>query len=290
MEKLIFKKNGSIEKFIEWIERFKGDISKDSLIVEVDHVSQLFISKTYSTDKSLVRYSQISFADANLDVEMISDALKQSGRRVFIGIFVILPKFIEVLKTFATSDTFTMEIDCMEQIVAEKEEICTVSVKFKSKTLTMQIPGSSLNATEMVPMTDEVFRERVWVASDPVSVNLSGDLLKNLVSISDIFTSNEKLKNYMEFYTSENEEGKKILKVREPQNLSYDYELGELTEGSVMKEDFSISIYRDRFLLAVKNAFSDTELTISSSNPNRVLIKLGNGDTKTIIARVKKDF
>ena len=290
MEKLIFKKNGSIEKFIEWIERFKGDISKDSLIVEVDHVSQLFISKTYSTDKSLVRYSQISFADANLDVEMISDALKQSGRRVFIGIFVILPKFIEVLKTFATSDTFTMEIDCMEQIVAEKEEICTVSVKFKSKTLTMQIPGSSLNATEMIPMTDEVFRERVWVASDPVSVNLSGDLLKNLVSISDIFTSNAKLKNYMEFYTSENEEGKKILKVREPQNLSYDYELGELTEGSVLKEDFSISIYRDRFLLAVKNAFSDTELTISSSNPNRVLIKLGNGDTKTIIARVKKDF
>ena len=84
MEKLIFKKNGSIEKFIEWIERFKGDISKDSLIVEVDHVSQLFISKTYSTDKSLVRYSQISFADANLDVEMISDALKQSGRRVFV--------------------------------------------------------------------------------------------------------------------------------------------------------------------------------------------------------------
>ena len=94
----------------------------------------------------------------------------------------------------------------------------------------------------------------------------------------------------MEFYTSENEDGKKILKVREPQNLSYDYELGELTEGSVLKEDFSISIYRDRFLLAVKNAFSDTELTISSSNPNRVLIKLGNGDTKTIIARVKKDF
>lgn len=289
MEKIVFKKTGPISGFVDWIERFKGEISKDSLIIEIDNVKRLFISKTYDKVRSLVRYSEISFEDAGLEPQAVSDELKSSGERVLVGIFIILPKFIDALKTFETSPTFSMEIDYEKVPVQNVPTFCACAVQFKSQSLKMRIPGSSLAATEMAPMTDETFCEKVWVAPDPVSVVVSGDVLKNIVSVSEIFASREdKLSNYMEFYTDRDEEGNRLVKVRDPEQGSYDYVLGPAA-GQPEFADFRISIYRERFLCAVRNAFAETTLIFSSSNTNRVLIQLEDGATKTIISRVRRD-
>lgn len=291
MEKVIFKKTGSIANFVEWVERFKGEISKDSLIIEIDSVSKMFVSKTFSGDKSLVRYSRISFADAGLELdESKFNADVFGGKRVLVGIFVILPKFIEVLKTFETAEKFTLEIETTESDVKEiGKQWCATSITLKTtkpKKLTMKIPGSSLNAVEMTPLSDETFDTKVWVAPNPISIKVSGDELKNLVSISEIFLHAEKLKNLIEFYTTTNEDGARVLMARDPSQGTYDRELGIIEDTSTMEKDISISIYRERFLLAVKNAFDETTISISTSNANRVLIQLGEGDTKTIIGRV----
>ena len=283
MINITFQATGPIDKLVEWLERFKGEISKDSLIIEVDTKVSAFIAKTYSDDKSLVRYSQISFADANLEVKKQSE---QSGQRILIGIYLILSKFIDAIKTFATSETFTLSVDYDVQTVAGAEKWCAMTINLKSKSLKMKIPGSSIGAVEMNPLSDETFMKKVWVAPDPVSVTVSVELLKNLVSISDIFASNEKKENFMEFYTKTLDDGTYMF-VRDPKQDTYDYQLCMIDEGTSVAP-VTLPIYREKFLLSVKNAFDETKIIISTSTPNRLLIELKGGNTKTIIAKVNR--
>jgi hypothetical protein len=125
VQKLIFKNSGPIDNFITWIERFKGDISANSLVIEIDPVKEMFISKTYAGDHSLVRYSQISFKDANLQVTSKKLSIEgqpdaELSERVFIGIYAILPKFIEVLKTLATSKSFDLTVNSIITLLMMK--------------------------------------------------------------------------------------------------------------------------------------------------------------------------
>ena len=283
MENITFQNSGPIDKLVEWLERFKGEISKDSLIIEVDPKAQLFISKTYSDDKSLVRYSQISFAEANLEIKKQSE---ESGQRILIGIYMILPKFIDAIKTFATSDSFTFSVDYDIQTVAGAEKWCAITINLKSKSLKMKIPGSSIGAVEMNPLSDETFMKRVWVAPDPVSATVSAELLKNLVAISKIFASSEKKKNLMEFYTKQLDDGTYMF-VKDPDQETYDYQLCKIDDGS-SESPVALPIYREKLLLSVDNAFDETKFIISTSTPNRLLIELKGGNTKTIIARVNR--
>lgn len=284
MENITFQNTGPIDKLVEWLERFKGEISKDSLIIEVDPKAQAFITKTYSDDKSLVRYSKISFTDANLAIKEQSE---QSGQRILIGIYMILPKFIDAVKTFATSDTFTLSVDYDIQTVAGAEKWCAMTINLKSKSLKMKIPGSSIGAVEMNPLSDETFMKKVWVAPDPVSATVSPELLKNLVAISDIFASSEKKKNFMEFYTKKLEDGKTYMFVRDPEQDTYDYQLCEI-DPETSENPVTLPIYREKLLLSVKNAFDETKFIVSTSTPNRLLIELKGGNTKTIIAKVNR--
>lgn len=283
MENITFQNTGTIDNLVGWLERFKGEISKDSLIIEVDPKMKAFISKTYSDDKSLVRYSQISFTDANLEIKEQSE---DSNQRILIGIYMILPKFIDAIKTFATADNFTLSVDYDIQTVAGADKWCAMTINLKSKSLKMKIPGSSIGAVEMNPLSDEMFFNKVWVAPDPTSATLSPELLKNLVAISDIFATSEKKKNYMEFYTKDLEDGTYMF-VRDPEQETYDYQLCMIDEGT-SKDPVSLPIYREKFLLSVKNAFDETKIIISPKTPNRLLIELKGGNTKTIIAKVNR--
>lgn len=295
MQKLIFKNSGPIDNFITWIERFKGDISANSLVIEIDPVKEMFISKTYAGDHSLVRYSQISFKDANLQVTSKKLSIEgqpdaELSERVFIGIYAILPKFIEVLKTLATSKSFDLTVNYGFADVKGKQMLCAESVCFKSKSLKMKVPGSSIEVINLIPMPDDIFFNKVWVAPDPVSITLSADLIKNIISISDIFAVSDKTKNFMEFYTkTEDVDGveTKVIYCKDPVNESYDYLIGPTTEPTELQKDFRIKVYRYKFLLAVSNAIDETTMTVSSSATSRLLIDLKGGNTKTIIAGIK---
>lgn len=285
MKNLVFTKTGDIQSFIDWLERFGGDISKDSIVIEVDTVNSVFVAKTFTSDRSLVRYSKISFADANFELTQKDDDLNS---RVLVGIFLILTKFIKAIKTFATTNEFKMTITYDMLMIQNTEKWCSQAVVFESKTLKMQIPGSSISAIEMNPMTDETFDTKVWVAPEPVSVTLDADIIKNLVSVSDIFASSDKNSNVMEFYTKEETEDDEtktpVMFVRDPEEHSYDYRLGNI-EGELTRP-VSLQIYREKFLLAIKNAYDTTTITVSVATPNRILMALTDGNTKTVIARL----
>lgn len=285
MEKIKFKKTQSIEKFIAWIERFKGEISGNALTIEIDFNVNKFISKTFTQDKSLVRYSEIGFEDAGFGVDDVPPTFDRTQRLLFGTI--ALDKFIGLLKIFETCENFTMTPSFESMDVKGEERLCVKSIAFKSKKLNMNCPGASIASTELIPLDDKTLNEKVMVTPDPIKVTVSGDLIKNVICISDIFLNAEKLKNYMEFYTTTDEEGKKILKVRDPENNSYDYVMGEI-EGELVNGDIKLPIYRDRFLVATKNAYEETLITISSTRPNRILIQLASGETKTIIAMVNR--
>lgn len=284
MEKIKFKKAQSIAKFLEWIEKFKGEISGNNLTIEMDFTEEKFISKTFTQDRSLVRSSKISFTDAGFEVVGIPDSFDKS-KRVLFGT-ITLDKFISLLKIFETSGEFTMSPSFELEKVGETEAYCTRSILFKSKKLTMNCVGASIVSTGMTPLDDDTLNNRIMVCPEPVKVTVSGDLIKNIICISDIFLNAEQNKNYMEFYTTTDEEGKKVMKVCDPENGSYDYDLGEI-EGDLQK-DIKLCIYRNRFLIAVKNMFEDTSFTISSQNPTRIIIQLNEGETKTVIAKCNR--
>ncbi len=283
MSKLLFSNDGAIDSFIGWLDRFKGEISKDSIIVEVDTVEQKFISKTYTEDKGLVRFSQISFADAHLALKECDDMV---NGRILIGLFMVLPKFISVLKTINSSKEFSMELTFGNSTDKENNPIIAVErIMFKSESLTLRMPGCSVK--EIPYMSDERFFSKVWNAPKPISIVVSPETIKNIISISDIFVGANTMKNYMMFYTK-TEKDKRVLCVKDGESDAYDYIIGEVTAEQPEWADFEMVVYRTKFLLAVKNALDETTFTISTEKFNRLCIELKGGNTKTIIARLQQ--
>ena len=90
----------------------------------------------------------------------------------------------------------------------------------------------------------------------------------------------------MEFYTKSLDDGVYMF-VRDPKQDTYDYQLCMIDEGTSVAP-VTLPIYREKFLLSVKNAFDETKIIISTSTPNRLLIELKGGNTKTIIAKVNR--
>jgi hypothetical protein len=286
MSKLLFGNNGGIEPFISWLDRFKGEISRDSITIEVDTVGQMFISKTYTDDKGLVRFSQISFEDAHLELKETEGHDGQS--RILVGLFMVLPKFIEILKTINTATEFTIDMSFGQSTDKENKPVLAVSeFMFRSKTLTLRLPGCSVK--EIPYMNDETFFGKVWKAPTPIQITVTPDVIKNIISISDIYAKFNKQMNYMMFYTRTEEDGSRVLCVKDGNKEdSYDYVMGPVTTEKEDFADVSMTVYRDKFLLAVKNALDETTFSLSTEKANRLLIELKGGNTKTIIARLQQ--
>jgi hypothetical protein len=93
----------------------------------------------------------------------------------------------------------------------------------------------------------------------------------------------------MMFYTRTEEDGSRVLCVKDGNKEdSYDYVMGPVTTEKEDFADVSMTVYRDKFLLAVKNALDETTFSLSTEKANRLLIELKGGNTKTIIARLQQ--
>ena len=102
---LVFKNKGTTTGLSSWLKSFKE--IQTSLLIECDLQEQCFISKGFTSDHTVVKYSKISFEDAGLEVLNIKDnegvaySLEEWNSkykvRIKIGIFLILPRFISVI-------------------------------------------------------------------------------------------------------------------------------------------------------------------------------------------------
>lgn len=252
---------------IQWLSQFK-DIS-DSLLLELDHVNKKFIAKTFTLDRSLVKYSEFlidessgfSFIDIPKDLD--------SNRRVKIGIFMILSKVIEVFSTF-NDVPYSLVID----FEAQEEDDCyeATELHFNSSLLKMNVRGASVS--EFQYLSDDLFHKTIYSCSNPFKAELSKETIKNILSVSSIF-STDKDKDRICFYPKKDDSGKWILHATDPIRRSYDLAVANIQELESSDDigNASLNIFRSKFALAMKSVMTSALIQISGTDPSRLLIE-----------------
>lgn len=292
---LKFKTTGSTSGFVKWLKGFK-DINA-SLLVEVDLESERFVAKSFPTDKSIVKYSSISFADSGYEffgvydstgnkVELDATTDQVSDARVKIGIFDILGKVIDVVNMFAETDhELNIDFELANNIAfkgaktAEKVYQGTV-LHFMSLSLAMNIKSAQLS-DNFVKLDDNTFLTRVCNIGSPSSYEVSVDALTNLYKISSILSSDNS--DRIKFY-SKVVDGQRALYAYDESHGNYDYLLGYFVDG----EDGNTSTiaHKANFVNATKGLTAETlKFTLDTAGASRILID--SVDSKVIIAASK---
>lgn len=292
--KIQFKSTGSTAGLATWLKGFK-DIYP-SLLVEVDLESNEFIAKSFPMDKSIVKYSKLSFEDAGYELTAIMDNndclfnwqnhdLETDGR-IKIGIYEILSKVIDVVNTFSeTEHEFIIDFDICNNVMYMnsrsntpiKEYQCQKLI-LKSMSLTMTI-GCSQLSDFFQKCDDNTFLNVVCNIGSPSSYEVSIDALNNLAKISSLLTD-PKNKDIIKFYSKE-ENGQRALYALDENSGKYDYLLGYYTNGE--NGDTATSIWREKFLNATKGITDENLIiTLDTAGASRILIDSGN--SKIVIA------
>ena len=288
---LVFKNTGSTSGFSNWLKSFK-DI-QTSLLIECDLNEEFFVSKGFTTDHTIVKYGKVSFADAGFEVVYIKDNEgttysldewnKTNKDRIKIGIFLILPKFIQVVETFSETE-YRLSVIFDVYNNGTSEEFHAQSLNFKSKSLKMKVKDCNISEFEQV--SDELFFSRINVLTDAMSFEISLDAIKNLTSISSVFLTDNK-RDIIKFYTKIDEDTNKYaIYAYDQSNESYDYLLGYIKEGNGVET--SLPVYRSSFLNAINTKLNTNNIIISLSNitNNKLRIESNDGTSYTVLSTV----
>ena len=280
MEIILKRANKDIKNnnIVLWLNQFK-DIS-DSLLLELDLKEKALIAKSFTTDKSLVKYSKFDLAkNGDFDIEIPNDA--NIEKRVKIGIFMLLDKVIEVFNTFTPVDyiltltcEFSQDLDCYETSV----------MKFSSDILVMNIKGASVS--EFQDISDEMFMNSIYSCEDPIEVILTKETVKNILAVSSIL-SIEKDREKISFYPKQNNNNEWVLHATKPTQHTYDFAVGKIDDVKNLNQNIEVVIYRGKFQLALKNLDSNVKLSLPSGNGNRILMDIDDQwVTKVVLSTV----
>lgn len=300
---LVLKNTGSNTKFVNWLKGFKDIVN--ILLIEVDIPQQKFIAKSFPESRSIVKYDELSFADAGYEIESLSDNEGKSlltakktlvaaykdkmtgDDRIKVGLYNILNKFIDVETMYASGveHTMTIHFDVSNNVkYARADEACTQwqseKVILQSKSLAMTVKCSTL--TEFfVFLKDDTFVNNVAVLEDPVSFTVTPEAIVNLNRISLLFAS-DKTRSTIKLYTKQDSDGKWGLYAFDATNKSYDYLMCYL-EGGVSCIETEAFVLREFFITAAKSI--DTEMQISMSTvAGSARIIISTADSKTVVS------
>ena len=288
---LIFKNNSNVIGFINWLKSFKE--IQTSLLIECDLKESAFISKGFTSDHTVVKYGKITFDDAGLELLNIKDNdkntytreewLKKYDIRIKIGIFMILPKFIQVIETFNDTD-FKLNIDFDIYKNGTDTEFHATSINFKSKSLKMKVKDCNISEFEQV--SDDLFFNRINIIDNAMSFEISMNAIKNLMSISSVFMTDPK-RDIIKFYTKFDEDVDKwAIYAYDQGNESYDYLLGYLTNGNGVENN--LPIYRNSFFTSVNIKSNQESIIISLSPTEKVKLRIEStdGNSYTVLSAV----
>ena len=281
---LIFKNTGQTTGFSSWLKSFKE--IQTSLLIECDLKESCFISKAFTTDHSVVKYGKISFDDAGFELLQIKDNDKteysldewnnKHALRIKIGIFMILPKFIQVIDTFSDTD-FKLNIEFDIYKNGNENEFHATSINLKSKSLKMKV--KDCNISEFEQLSDDLFFNKINVIKDAMSFEIYMEAIKNLMSISSVFLTDQK-RDIIKFYTKyEDEIDKWAIYAYDQTNESYDYLLGYLKTGNGKENE--LSVYRNSFLTSVNLKGNDEHIILSISPVDKITLRIESADQKS---------
>jgi len=293
--KLIIHLDGSSEKFINYLKNFSKISS--SLLLEIDPFNKQFIAKTFSEDKSAVRFSAITFDECNMQVLELGTQDEDSFR-IKLGVLVQLPKMIKILERFendieSDKNNFNIAInyDFIKNSNGETTDCVAENIQFTSNILNMKMDG--FRPSEFKYLSDDVFNNKVFKIENPVEFTLAAATIANIVKTSDIIKIDPKKDGlvlyvdgcdvFIKDLTGKDSKGKDI-----PSNFTY--KLGALP--SPLGFEVRLPIFRERFIQLLDKVDEDFIVLFGKSSAgevDRLAMQSTTSATKLVISIINEN-
>lgn len=292
--KLSIRLEGSTDKFVNYLKDF-AKINSD-LLLEIDPFNKQFIAKTFSPDRSAIRFSAVTFDDCGMLIEehtRNSQVNVEDNYRIKLGILQHLPKMIKIIERFQDSKKFNIIInyDFLKDSSDTVTDCAAENIQFSSDTLTMKMDGFRISEFKYLP--DDVFNNRISKIDNPVLFPISAISISNIIKTSDIIKIDSK-KDALVFYvdgkdvyvkdlTSKDGKGREL-----PSNFTY--KLGTLP--TVLNDAIRLVIFRERFIQMFDKTVDDYNILFGKSIDgavDRLVMDSTTSNTKIVISIVNED-
>ena len=291
--KLKLNLNGSADPFINYLKSYLR--IRESLLLEIDTNLRAFVAKTFTEDRSSIRFSSISFDDANVSIVSDNGEEERNGSRIKVGILIQLKKFIQIVERLGSDvnekgeSNFNIEIDYepFQNTNDKSVDFVTTSISFNSEILKMRMDGFRIS--ELTYLSDDTFKNYVFNATDAVSIEISSSTINSIIKTSDIVKIDVR-KDALVFYNED-----KILYVKDrgvgsDKKSNFVYKIGELDTEPLYP--INIPLTRDRFLKMLDKSDENFKIIIGKNtidgSVDRVLFDAVNSTTKIVIAAMNE--
>lgn len=285
--------NGSADPFINYLKSYLR--IRESLLLEIDTNLRAFVAKTFTEDKSSIRFSSISFDDANVSIVSDNGEDERNGSRIKVGILIQLKKFIQIVERLGSDvnekgeSNFNIEIDYepFQNTNDKSVDFVTTSISFNSEILKMRMDGFRIS--ELTYLSDDTFKSVVFNATDAVSIEISSSTINSIIKTSDIVKIDVR-KDALVFYNED-----KILYVKDrgvgsDKKSNFVYKIGELDTEPLYP--INVPVTRDRFLKMLDKSDENFKIIIGKNtidgSVDRVLFDAVNSTTKIVIAAMNE--
>jgi hypothetical protein len=257
MAKTIDFTGKNVKPFSAWLKKFSS--IEHSLLIEVDEKNKCFVAKSYNEEKSVVKYSKISFVDAGFSLKKES----KDPQFIKVGIYNI-SRVIKSLEHFLASEfSFTVQYDEVLQ-ESGKKALAGIALLIKSSSLKIKIECSSLKVFQYI--SEDKFTNIIAQTNAITTFDLPDVTIEKINSLCDL----DKEYKFLEFMVRD----KKIFVKGES------FELDVADDGD---EKTMISFYKDQFdKIDIENygvIFGEEKLVFKSKDT----------DTITVLSMVVKD-
>ena len=291
--KLKLNLNGSADPFINYLKSYLR--IRESLLLEIDTNLRAFVAKTFTEDKSSIRFSSISFDDANVSIVSDNGEEERNGSRIKVGILIQLKKFIQIVERLGSDvnekgeSNFNIEIDYepFQNTNDKSVDFVTTSISFNSEILKMRMDGFRIS--ELTYLSDDTFKNYVFNATDAVSIEISSSTINSIIKTSDIVKIDVR-KDALVFYNED-----KILYVKDrgvgsDNKYNFVYKIGELDTEPLYP--INVPVTRDRFMKMLDKSDENFKIIIGKNtidgSVDRVLFDAVNSTTKIVIGSMNE--
>lgn len=291
--KLKLNLNGSADPFINYLKSYLR--IRESLLLEIDTNLRAFVAKTFTEDRSSIRFSSISFDDANVSIVSDNGEEERNGSRIKVGILIQLKKFIQIVERLGSDinekgeSNFNIEIDYepLQNTNDKSVDFVTTSISFNSEILKMRMDGFRIS--ELTYLSDDTFKNYVFNATDAVSIEISSSTINSIIKTSDIVKIDVR-KDALVFYNED-----KILYVKDrgvgsDNKYNFVYKIGELDTEPLYP--INVPVTRDRFMKMLDKSDENFKIIIGKNtidgSVDRVLFDAVNSTTKIVIGSMNE--
>ena len=285
--------NGSADPFINYLKSYLR--IRESLLLEIDTNLRAFVAKVFTEDKSSIRFSSITFDEANVSIVSDDGESERGDNRIKVGILIQLKKFIQIVERLGSDmnekgeSNFNIEID-YEMLQSQKDksiDFITTSISFNSDILKMRMDG--FRVSELPYLSDDTFKNVVFNATDTVSIEISAATINSIIKTSDIVKIDVR-KDALVFYNEDKTLYVKDRGIGSEKQSNFTYKIGELDTEPLYP--INIPLTRDRFLKMFDKSDENFKIIIGKNtidgSVDRVLFDAVNSTTKIVIAAMNE--